>query len=109
MPNLPPFPRLRRPIAVGASVAPDALEVAEPKVVDVAGLRWIHVENPRLGLPAAAHPDRVDLRDERARPWRERAVLLVDRGRADGDHARLPDDPVPSPGLAVSARWPGPT
>jgi len=62
MPNLPPFPRLRRPIAVGASVAPDALEVAEPKVVEAAGLRWIHVENPRLGLPAAAHPDRVDLR-----------------------------------------------
>ena len=50
MPNLPPIPRprLRRPVQVGGSVAPDALEVAEPQIVEAAGLRWIHIEDPRL-------------------------------------------------------------
>ena len=50
MPNLPPLPRprLRRSIPVGGSVAPDAVEVAEPQVVEAAGLRWIHIEDPHL-------------------------------------------------------------
>ncbi len=50
MPNLPPLhrPRLRRPIPVGGSVAPDAREVAEPQVVEAGGLRWIHIQDPRL-------------------------------------------------------------
>src|SRR3954464_14932095 len=50
MPNLPPLPRprLRRPVRVGNSIAPDALEVVEPQVVEASGLRWINIEDPRL-------------------------------------------------------------
>ncbi len=50
MPNLPPIPRpqLRRPIRSGRAVAPVAGEVAEPRIVEAAGLRWIHIEDPRL-------------------------------------------------------------
>jgi magnesium transporter len=50
VPNLPPLPRprLRRPVPVGGAVAPGAGEVTDPKVVEAAGLRWIHVEDPRL-------------------------------------------------------------
>jgi hypothetical protein len=49
MPNLPPIPRprLRRP-PVGSSVAPGAAEVVEPRIVEAAGLRWIHIDDPRL-------------------------------------------------------------
>jgi len=49
MPNLPPIPRprLRRP-SVGSSVAPGAAEVVEPRIVEAAGLRWIHIDDPRL-------------------------------------------------------------
>jgi magnesium transporter len=50
MPNLPlPRPRLRRPMSDGGSVAPGTLvEVDEPQIVEARGLRWIHVEDPRL-------------------------------------------------------------
>jgi magnesium transporter len=50
VPNLPPLPRprLRRPSTVGRSVAPDAVEVAEPQVVEASGLRWTHIDDPRL-------------------------------------------------------------
>ena len=49
MPNLPPLPRprLRRPDQAG-SAEPDAVELAQPRVVEAAGLRWIHVDHPRL-------------------------------------------------------------
>ena len=49
MPNLPPIPRprLRRP-SVGSAVAPGAAEVVEPRIVEAAGLRWIHIDDPRL-------------------------------------------------------------
>jgi magnesium transporter len=48
MPNLPlPRPRLRRPIPAGVSVLPGAVEVAEPDIIQAAGLRWIHIEEPR--------------------------------------------------------------
>ncbi|MGH2475354.1 MAG: magnesium transporter CorA family protein, partial [Candidatus Limnocylindrales bacterium] len=49
MPTLPlPRPRLRRPIPAGGTVAPGAVEVAEPEIIEAAGLRWIHIEEPRL-------------------------------------------------------------
>jgi magnesium transporter len=50
MPNLPPLPRprLRRSSTVGRSVAPDAVEVAEPRIVEASGLRWTHIDDPRL-------------------------------------------------------------
>jgi magnesium transporter len=50
MPNLPPLPRprLRRPSTAGGSVAPDAVEVAEPQIVEASGLRWTHIDDPRL-------------------------------------------------------------
>jgi magnesium transporter len=49
MPNLPlPRPRLRRPVRDGDAVAPGLVEVEDPKVVEASGLRWIHVEDPRL-------------------------------------------------------------
>jgi len=49
MPNLPPIPRprLRRPDQAGLA-EPDAVELAQPRVVEAAGLRWIHVDQPRL-------------------------------------------------------------
>jgi magnesium transporter len=49
MPNLPlPRPRLRRPNPAGDSDAPGIAEVDEPRVVEAAGLRWVHIEDPRL-------------------------------------------------------------
>jgi len=50
MPNLPPLsrPRLRRSVANGGPVAPGVVEVSEPRIVEAGGLRWIHVEDPRL-------------------------------------------------------------
>src|SRR5688500_8108959 len=49
MPNLPlPRPRLRRPGPVGGPDAPGIAELHEPKVVEASGLRWIHIEDPRL-------------------------------------------------------------
>jgi magnesium transporter len=50
MPNLPPLsrPRLRRPGSDGRSAAPGPVEVADPQIVEAGGLRWIHVEDPRL-------------------------------------------------------------
>jgi magnesium transporter len=50
VPNLPPLPRprLRRPSTVVRSVAPDAVEVAEPQIVEAGGLRWTHIDDPRL-------------------------------------------------------------
>ena len=56
MPNLPPIPRprLRRP-PVGGSDLPGVAEVADPQVVEASGLRWIHVDDPRL-----AHRDTLE-------------------------------------------------
>jgi magnesium transporter len=49
MPNLPlPRPRLRRPVSGGGSVLPGAVEAAEPEIIEAGGLRWIHIEEPRL-------------------------------------------------------------
>ena len=51
MPNLPPFPRprLRRPNPAGDVDAPGGIsEVDDPRVVEASGLRWIHIEDPRL-------------------------------------------------------------
>ena len=36
------------PARSASSVAPDAVEVAEPRVVEACGLRWIHIDDPRL-------------------------------------------------------------
>ena len=48
MPNLPlPRPRLRRGVS-GGVVLPGDVEVAEPEIIEAAGLRWIHIEEPRL-------------------------------------------------------------
>jgi magnesium transporter len=51
MPNLPPLPRprLRRSQPVGDLDAPASLtEVDDPRVVEASGLRWIHIDDPRL-------------------------------------------------------------
>ena len=51
MPNLPPLPRprLRRSNPVGDLDASAGItEVGEPLVVEASGLRWIHIEDPRL-------------------------------------------------------------
>jgi magnesium transporter len=49
MPTLPlPRPRLRRSVPGGSAVLPGAVEVAEPEIIEAAGLRWIHIEEPRL-------------------------------------------------------------
>jgi len=51
VPNLPPLPRprLRRPAPVGDLDAPGGItEVDDPRVVEASGLRWIHIEDPRL-------------------------------------------------------------
>jgi len=49
MPTLPlPRPRLRRSVSGGSSVLPGDLEAAEPEIIEAAGLRWIHIEEPRL-------------------------------------------------------------
>ena len=50
MPNLPPLPRprLRRSHPVDDLDAPGINEVDDPRVVEASGLRWIHIEDPRL-------------------------------------------------------------
>ena len=50
MPNLPPLPRprLRRPHPAGDNDAPGIAEVDDPRVVEASGLRWIHIDDPRL-------------------------------------------------------------
>jgi magnesium transporter len=49
MPTLPlPRPRLRRSVSSGSAVLPGDLEAAEPEIIEAAGLRWIHIEEPRL-------------------------------------------------------------
>jgi magnesium transporter len=51
VPNLPPLPRprLRRSNPVGDLDASAGItEVGEPLVVEASGLRWIHIEDPRL-------------------------------------------------------------
>ena len=40
--------QLHRPEPVGGAAAPGAGEVDEPRIVEAAGLRWIHIEDPRL-------------------------------------------------------------
>jgi magnesium transporter len=48
MPNLPlPRPRFRRGVSGGA-VLPGDVEVADPEIIESSGLRWIHIEEPRL-------------------------------------------------------------
>ena len=49
MPTLPlPRPRLRRSVSGGGGVLPGDVEAAEPEIIEAAGLRWIHIEQPRL-------------------------------------------------------------
>jgi magnesium transporter len=49
MPNLPlPRPRLRRAVSAGSVVLPGVVEADEPAIIEAAGLRWIHIEEPRL-------------------------------------------------------------
>ena len=48
MPILPlPRPRLRRPHPVDDLDAPGT-QVDDPRVVETSGLRWIHIDDPRL-------------------------------------------------------------
>jgi len=51
MPNLPlplPRPRLRRATSSGSAVLPGVVDAAEPSIIEASGLRWIHIEEPRL-------------------------------------------------------------
>ena len=49
MPTLPlPRPRLRRSVSGGGGVLPGDVEAAEPEIIEASGLRWIHIEEPRL-------------------------------------------------------------
>ncbi len=49
MPNLPlPRPRLRRGVPGSAVLPGDVESAAEPEVIEASGLRWIHIEEPRL-------------------------------------------------------------
>jgi magnesium transporter len=49
MPTLPlPRPRLRRSVSGGGGVLPGDVEAAEPEIIEATGLRWIHIEQPRL-------------------------------------------------------------
>ncbi|MBA2381743.1 MAG: magnesium transporter CorA family protein [Chloroflexi bacterium] len=50
MPNLPPLPRprLRRSNPIDDPDAPGIVEVDDPRIVEASGLRWIHIEDPRL-------------------------------------------------------------
>ncbi len=49
MPTLPlPRPRLRRAVPAGGVLLPGEVEVAEPEIIEASGLRWIHIEEPRL-------------------------------------------------------------
>jgi magnesium transporter len=49
MPNLPlPRPRLRRPLPGGGVLLPGEVEAPEPEIIEASGLRWIHIDEPRL-------------------------------------------------------------
>jgi magnesium transporter len=51
MPNLPlplPRPRLRRATSSGGAVLPGVVDATEPAIIEASGLRWIHIEEPRL-------------------------------------------------------------
>ena len=43
-----PRPRLRRSVSGGGGVLPGDVEAAEPEIIEATGLRWIHIEQPRL-------------------------------------------------------------
>jgi len=58
MPTLPlPRPRLRRAVPAGGVLLPGEVDAPEPEIVEAAGLRWIHIEEPRL-----AHRDWLEKR-----------------------------------------------
>jgi magnesium transporter len=58
MPTLPlPRPRLRRPGLVRGVLLPGDVEVSDPEIIESSGLRWIHIEEPRL-----AHRDWLEQR-----------------------------------------------
>jgi magnesium transporter len=58
MPTLPlPRPRLRRAVPAGGVLLPGEVGVEEPESIEAAGLRWIHIEEPRL-----AHRDWLEQR-----------------------------------------------
>jgi magnesium transporter len=49
MPNLPlPRPRLRRGVPGSAVLPGDVEAAADPEIIESSGLRWIHIEEPRL-------------------------------------------------------------
>jgi magnesium transporter len=49
MPTLPlPRPRLRRSVSGGGGVLPGDVESADPEIIEASGLRWIHIDQPRL-------------------------------------------------------------
>jgi magnesium transporter len=49
MPTLPlPRPRLRRSVPGGGAVLPGVVDAADPEIIEASGLRWIHIEEPRL-------------------------------------------------------------
>jgi magnesium transporter len=49
MPTLPlPRPRLRRAVPAGGVLLPGEVDAPEPEIVEASGLRWIHIEEPRL-------------------------------------------------------------
>ena len=49
MPNLPlPRPRLRRGVPGSAVLPGDVESAADPEIIESSGLRWIHIEEPRL-------------------------------------------------------------
>jgi magnesium transporter len=45
LPRPLPRPRSRRPTGTAEDVMPEA--IAEPEIIEAAGLRWIHIESPR--------------------------------------------------------------
>jgi magnesium transporter len=49
MPNLPlPRPRLRRGVPGSAVLPGDVESATDPEIIESSGLRWIHIEEPRL-------------------------------------------------------------
>src|SRR4029079_8566715 len=58
MPTLPlPRARLRRPGLCRGVLLPGDVEASDPEVIESSGLRWVHIEEPRL-----AHRDWLDAR-----------------------------------------------
>jgi len=58
MPTLPlPRPRLRRAGLVRGVLLPGDVEVSDPEIIESSGLRWVHIEEPRL-----AHRDWLEQR-----------------------------------------------